>query len=91
MNWFWLNIPLATVIFLAMSLIPLWLVIKRPDARSHASGPSRRAIGRPAAVAVPVPVESAALSAVRLEHARLVTAGAGRAGRPLDLVVRSRR
>ncbi|MGD0683707.1 MAG: hypothetical protein ABSA03_01200 [Streptosporangiaceae bacterium] len=86
MNWFWLNIPLATVIFLAMSLIPLWLVIKRPDARTHASGPSRRVIGRPAAVAIPVPVESAALAAARLE-----TAGAGRAGRQLDLVGSSRR
>jgi hypothetical protein len=86
MNWFWLNIPLAAVIFLAMSLIPLWLVIKRPDARTHASGPSRRVIGSPAAVAVPVPVDSAALSADRLE-----TAGAGRAGWQLDLVGSSQR
>jgi len=86
MNWFWLNIPLATVIFLAMSLIPLWLVIKRPDARTHASGLSGRVIGRPAAVAVPVPAESAALSAAHLE-----TAGAGRAGRQFDLVGSSQR
>lgn len=30
--WFWLNIPLATAIFLAIVGIPLWLVIKRPEA-----------------------------------------------------------
>ncbi len=31
MNWFWLNIPLASVIFLAMAGIPLWMVIRHPD------------------------------------------------------------
>ena len=30
-TWFWLNIPLVTVIFAAMVGIPLWLVFKRPD------------------------------------------------------------
>jgi hypothetical protein len=30
-TYLWLNVRLATLIFLAMSLIPLWMVIKRPD------------------------------------------------------------
>lgn len=32
MSWFWLNIPLGVVFFLAVSGIPLWLVLKHPDA-----------------------------------------------------------
>jgi hypothetical protein len=31
MSWFWLNIPLATLFFLAWTLIPLWLVFKHPE------------------------------------------------------------
>jgi len=31
MSWVWLNLPLGGVIFLAMTGIPLWMVIKRPD------------------------------------------------------------
>ena len=31
MSWFWLNIPLATLFFLAWTLIPLWLVLKHPE------------------------------------------------------------
>ena len=31
MNWLWLNVPLATVIFGAVTGIPLWMVIKHPD------------------------------------------------------------
>ena len=30
-NWLWLNVPLATVIFGAVTGIPLWMVIKHPD------------------------------------------------------------
>ncbi len=33
MNWFWLNIPLGAVFFLAMAGIPLWMVIRHPDYR----------------------------------------------------------
>ncbi|MGE5293145.1 MAG: hypothetical protein ACM3ML_39360 [Micromonosporaceae bacterium] len=36
MTWFWLNIPLATAIFLAVVGIPLWLVIKHPEAEPAA-------------------------------------------------------
>lgn len=31
MIWFWMNIPFAAACFLAWTLIPLWIVIKRPD------------------------------------------------------------
>jgi hypothetical protein len=54
MNWFWLNIPFATLIFLAMTLIPLWLVIRHPDTSPHAPGSARRAARQTAAVPVPV-------------------------------------
>jgi hypothetical protein len=30
-NWFWLNVPLMAVFFLAVAGIPLWLVLRRPD------------------------------------------------------------
>jgi hypothetical protein len=33
-NWFWLNVPLMTVFFAAMTGIPLWLVFKHPDRSS---------------------------------------------------------
>jgi hypothetical protein len=69
MSWFWLNIPLAALIFLAMTLIPLWLVIKHPD-----TGPET-----PAA---PVPAQ-AAHSAVAA--ASPAAARNGRAARQLEL------
>lgn len=31
MTWFWLNIPLAALFFLAWTLIPLWMVVRHPD------------------------------------------------------------
>jgi hypothetical protein len=31
MTWFWMNIPLASLFFLAWTLIPLWMVFKHPD------------------------------------------------------------
>jgi hypothetical protein len=46
MYWFWLNIPLAAVFVAAWTGIPLWLVLKRPDAGRPAA-----AVGRPAAAA----------------------------------------
>jgi hypothetical protein len=30
-TWFWLNIPIGAVLFVAMVGIPLWLVFKRAD------------------------------------------------------------
>jgi len=38
-SWAWLNFPLAALFFLAMTAIPLWLVVKRPD-----NGPSFAAV-----------------------------------------------
>jgi hypothetical protein len=63
MTWFWLNIPLAMLFFLAMTVIPLWLVIKHPDTGPQSSGSARRADGRTAAVPVPGPAANPAASA----------------------------
>jgi len=46
MYWFWLNMPLAAAFVAAWTGIPLWLVLKHPDA-----GPPAAAAGRPAAAA----------------------------------------
>ncbi len=51
MNWFWLNIPLALLFFLAWTLIPLWMVIKHPD-----TGPSTAAPRRSHGLTPPEPV-----------------------------------
>lgn len=56
MTWFWLNIPLATVFFLAWTLVPAWLVIKHPDTGPRPPRPPRP--HRPAArrvTAAPAP------------------------------------
>jgi hypothetical protein len=50
MSWFWMNIPLAAVIFSAMAGIPLWMVIKYPDGAAARHG--RRA--QRALITVPV-------------------------------------
>ncbi|MGO9163538.1 MAG: hypothetical protein ACLP7J_23100 [Streptosporangiaceae bacterium] len=52
MSWFWMNISLGAVFFLAMTLIPLWMVIRHPDARSRGAAgladiEARRAEVRP--------------------------------------------
>ena len=31
MSWFWLNIPIGAVFFLAITGLPLWMVIRHPD------------------------------------------------------------
>jgi hypothetical protein len=31
MTWFWLNMPLAAVLFAAWTAIPLWLVLRHTD------------------------------------------------------------
>jgi hypothetical protein len=53
MTWFWLNIPLAALFFLAWTLIPLWMVIRHPDTGPPAPGPARRAAGDGTAVTDP--------------------------------------
>ena len=51
MYWFWLNIPLAAAFVAAWTGIPLWLVLRHPDAGPHAAGPHAAAAGRHAAAA----------------------------------------
>ena len=51
MTWFWLNIPLGALFVLAISGIPLWMVIRHPDdhpAGTDAAG--RSATGRAGSV-----------------------------------------
>jgi hypothetical protein len=37
MSWFWLNMPLGAVFFLAGVGIPLWMVLRHPDSRPSAA------------------------------------------------------
>ena len=63
MTWFWLTFPLASLFFLAATVIPPWLVIKDPDTRRKTSGPARRAADRTFAAPVPVQAVNSAASA----------------------------
>jgi hypothetical protein len=51
MTWFWLNISLGALFFLAISGIPFWMVIRHPDDRP-ASATGRSATGRAGSVIV---------------------------------------
>jgi hypothetical protein len=53
MAWVWLNIPLGALIFLAVAGIPMWLVIKRPDAGPASADQRRGAYGRGPSTAYP--------------------------------------
>lgn len=55
MMWFWLNMPLAAVFFLAITGVPLWLVIRHPDAAPAAETAGRDATRRPAAAVAALP------------------------------------
>jgi hypothetical protein len=68
-NWFWLNIPLASVIFLAVAGIPLWMVIKHPDTRPG-SGTGRQPARQPAGYGVASPRTWRAASQHRAEQRR---------------------
>ncbi len=50
MSWFWMNIPLAAIIFSAMAGIPLWMVINYPDGAAVRRGHR----GQGAQITVPV-------------------------------------
>jgi len=55
MNWLWLNIALGAVFFLAITGIPLWMVIRHPDYRpasADATGTGAKARAGTATVAV---------------------------------------
>jgi|GEM_PF-752692 len=43
MSWFWLNMPLGAVFFLAVAGIPLWMVLRHPDTRPSATRQSAAA------------------------------------------------
>jgi hypothetical protein len=51
MTWFWLNMPLAAVIFALIVGVPLWMVIKHPDTGTDYAAQAPEA--RPLAPAVP--------------------------------------
>ena len=53
MPWFWMNIPLAALIFAAWTGVPLWLVLKHPD-----TGPQRRVPKTPTAARPGTPASS---------------------------------
>jgi hypothetical protein len=56
-SWFWLNIPLATVFFLAICGIPVWLVLRHPDTRPNYGfdyGEAGERLVAPASVALAV-------------------------------------
>ncbi len=54
MSWVWLNLPLGAAFFLAMTGIPLWMVIRHPDRGSvHGTVPA-------GTLAAQVPAEPAA-------------------------------
>jgi hypothetical protein len=74
--WFWLNMPLAAVFFAAVTGIPLWLVIKRPD-----TAPSGQVAPTSDVTQQPQPTLVALASSARAaqESARHV-ADAGRVG-----------
>jgi len=69
-NWFWINIPLMAVFFVAMTGIPLWLVFKHPDEREPV--PAHQGQALPDSVAVRYAVthaRTAPMRAVRLSAA----------------------
>ena len=74
MSWLWLNIPLASVFFLATTMIPLWLVIKHPDSRPETAARARRVADR----AARVPVAAQAHRPVTAQAHRPVAAQAHR-------------
>jgi hypothetical protein len=55
MSWFWLNVPLMIVFFLATAGIPLWLVLRHPD-RTASPRPTLLLDATPQSVPVMVPV-----------------------------------
>ncbi len=64
MAWFWLNIPLCALIFSAVCGIPLWLVIKHPDADALPIGGSDALPQvRPVVLAAPTTMARPALAA----------------------------
>jgi hypothetical protein len=87
MNWILLNIPLGVLFFVAITGIPLWMVIKHPDrgpGRDHATGQAAtaRMTEHPGDLAVtPDRRELVGASAVRARPAETRQGGEDRAVR----------
>jgi len=76
MSWFWLNIPLGTLFFLATAGIPLWMVLRHPDTRSPATRKAAAAVPDATPLSQPVVVPMPSGTLLRRE---LAGASAGRA------------
>jgi hypothetical protein len=81
MNWFWLNIPLGAVFFLAVAAIPLWMVIRHPDSRPARTGATGgRATAQARAVAVARTTDWLTVPAETGDRRELAGASAGDRG-----------
>jgi len=81
MNWFWLNIPIGVVFFLAMGGIPLWMVIRHPDYRpASMDATGQGATARAGTVTVAWMTDQPAVPAEICARHDLVSASAGDRG-----------
>ncbi len=60
MSWFWLDVPLMAVFFLATAGIPMWLVLRHPETGPARTSRSTRLDATPQSVPVIVVASSAA-------------------------------
>ena len=70
MNWFWLNIPLMALFFLATAGIPLWLVIRHPDRRPTQERPVQAAADRLATAYATSRARTEPITTIELSGAR---------------------
>ena len=81
MTWFWLNIPLGALFLLAISGIPFWMVIRRPDDRpASTDATGRSATGRAGSVMVAGMTERPSDPAETWHRRELAGASAGDRG-----------
>jgi hypothetical protein len=81
MAWFWLNIPLDALFFLAISGIPFWMVLRHPDDRpASTDATGATATGRAWPVVVAGMTERPSDPAETCDPRELVGASAGDRG-----------
>jgi hypothetical protein len=81
MTWFWLNIPLGALFFLAISGIPFWMVIRHPDHRQAGPDATRTgATGRAGSVTAAGTTQRPGHAAETRPRRELATASAGDRG-----------
>jgi hypothetical protein len=51
-SWFWLNVPLMSVFFLAVAGIPLWMTLRHPETAKLRASRSTRLDATPQSVPV---------------------------------------